>query len=73
MGLPGSGRSAPVTRAQSQRKPVVRVRSPITLRGAPGDVRAEQGGSTTLGVGRGGTARTPGQTGKVAAGSTAAD
>lgn len=51
MRLPGSGWSAPVTGAESQRKPAVRVRSLITLRGAPGDVRAERGGSTHRFVG----------------------
>lgn len=54
MRLPGSGWSARVTGAGSQRKPVVRVRSLITQRGAPGAVQAERGGSTTLGIGRGG-------------------
>lgn len=50
--LRGSGWSARVTRAGRRRKPAVRAGSLINLWGAPGDVRAERGRSTTLGVGR---------------------
>lgn len=56
-----------VTRAGCQRKPAVRVGSLITLWGAWGDMQAERGRSTTLGVGRreGEDSEDPAHTGEV--------